>query len=390
MEVYLVGGAVRDRFLGLPIKEKDWCVVGSSPEEMKRLGFQSVGKDFPVFLHPETKEEYSLARTEKKIGPGYHGFDFSTSRDITLQEDLKRRDLTINAMAIDSNENLIDPFNGLIDLENKKLKHVSKSYQEDPVRVLRTAKFAARFYQLGFSVHTDTKKVMKKISVDGELDYLVEERVWKEMKQALSDKDPHIFFSVLQECGALEKLLPEFYDKNSSIKHNFNIIKDFANRSFDPAVNLSILIFDVQQSIESTQKKVRISYKKILESLNQRLPIPKKFIDTSNIFIEIRRFLDFVYPFDEDEILALLENTDAFRRTERFERGLEVCSIMDPSEMELDYYKVLRNIIDRCNNKSMREIIDGETNPNKIREKISGERKKVISQEINKKFQVPE
>jgi len=389
MEVYLVGGAVRDRFLGLPIVEKDWCVVGSSPEDMKKRGFQSVGKNFPVFLHPETKEEYALARTERKIKPGYHGFDFNTSKNVTLLEDLKRRDLSINAMAIDKNDNLIDPYNGLDDIKNKKLRHVSKAFNEDPVRVLRTAKFAARFYHLGFSIHADTQKIMKSISDDGELDHLVSDRVWKEMEQTLSGNDPHVFFVALQDCGALEKLLPEFYVKNSSIKHNFKIIKDFANRSFDPAVNLSILIFDIQQSIESTQKKVRISYKKILESLNHRLPIPKKFIDISNIFIEIRKFLDFVYPFDEDKILALLENTDAFRRKERFERGLEVCSIMDPSEMELDYYKVLCNIIERCN-QSMRKIIDGETNPNKIREKISSERKKIISQEINKKFRVPE
>ena len=229
MEVYLVGGAVRDRFLGLPIKEKDWCVVGSSPEEMKKRGFQSVGKDFPVFLHPETKEEYALARTERKIKPGYHGFDFNTSKNVTLVEDLKRRDLSINAMAIDSNDNLIDPYNGLDDINQKKLRHVSKAFDEDPVRVLRTAKFAARFHQLGFSVHADTQKIMKSISHNGELDHLVSDRVWKEMEQALSGNDPHVFFITLQNCGALIRLFPELYI-NKDVKINTinseNDIKD--------------------------------------------------------------------------------------------------------------------------------------------------------------------
>lgn len=386
MEVYLVGGAVRDRFLGLPIKEKDWCVVGSSPEEMKKRGFQSVGKDFPVFLHPETKEEYALARTERKIKPGYHGFDFNTSKNVTLVEDLKRRDLSINAMAIDSNDNLIDPYNGLDDINQKKLRHVSKAFDEDPVRVLRTAKFAARFHQLGFSVHADTQKIMKSISDDGELDHLVSDRVWKEMEQALSGNDPHVFFITLQNCGALIKLFPELYiNKDTKIKHGFSALKKIANHSYDPAINFSIFIYDIERAKTSDDDEMQINFQKTLDSFKKRLPIPRRISEVSSIFIKYKNILDQAESLEAKSILELLEDSDAFRRTERFNTVLDAYSILDNDKNNQNMFKKIAKIIVVCNNVQTKKIINDETNPRKIREKISQERIRLISREINKK-----
>ena len=386
MEIYLVGGAVRDRILGLPIKEKDWCVVGSSPEEMKKRGFQSVGKDFPVFLHPETKEEYALARTERKIKPGYHGFDFNTSKNVTLVEDLKRRDLSINAMAIDSNDNLIDPYNGLDDINQKKLRHVSKAFDEDPVRVLRTAKFAARFHQLGFSVHADTQKIMKSISDDGELDHLVSDRVWKEMEQALSGNDPHVFFITLQNCGALIKLFPELYiNKDTKIKHGFSALKKIANHSYDPAINFSIFIYDIERAKTSDDDEMQINFQKTLDSLKKRLPIPRRFSEVSSIFIKYKNILDQAESLEAKSILELLEDSDAFRRTERFNTVLDAYSILDTKKKNQNMFKKIAKIIVACNNVQTKKIINDETNPRKIREKISQERIRLISREINKK-----
>ena len=385
MEVYLVGGAVRDRILGLPIKEKDWCVVGSSPEEMKKRGFQSVGKDFPVFLHPETKEEYALARTERKIKPGYHGFDFNTSKNVTLLEDLKRRDLTINAMAIDSNDNLIDPYNGLDDINHKKLRHVSKAFDEDPVRVLRTAKFAARFHQLDFSVHADTQKIMKSISDNGELDHLVSDRVWKEMEQALSGNDPHVFFSTLQNCGALIRLFPEFYiNKDAKIKHGFSALKKIANHSVDPAINFSIFIYDIERAKTSDDDKIQINFQKTLDSLKKRLPIPRRFSEVSSIFMKYKNILDQAESLEAKSILEILEDSDAFRRTERFNTVLDAYSILDNEKKNQNIFKKIAKIIVACNNVQTKKIINDETNPRKIREKISQERIRLISREINK------
>ena len=386
MEVYLVGGAVRDRFLGLPIEEKDWCVVGSSPGEMKKLGFKSVGKDFPVFLHPETKEEYALARTEKKIKPGYHGFDFNTSKNVTLAEDLKRRDLSINAMAIDRNDNLIDPYNGLDDINQKKLRHVSKAFDEDPVRVLRTAKFAARFHQLGFSIHADTQKIMKSISDNGELDHLVSDRVWKEMEQALSGNDPHVFFITLQNCGALIRLFPELYiNKDVKIKHGFSALKKIANHSYDPAVNFSIFIYDIERAKTSDDDEMQINFQKTLDSLKKRLPIPRRFSEVSNIFIKYKNILDQAESLEAKSILELLGDSDAFRRSERFNIILDAYSILDTEKKNQNMFKKIAEIIVACNNVQTKKIINDETNPRKIREKISQERIRLISQEINKK-----
>jgi tRNA nucleotidyltransferase (CCA-adding enzyme) len=209
MKAYLVGGAVRDQLLGLPVKERDWVVVGETPETMERLGFKRVGKDFPVFLHPQTHEEYALARTERKIAPGHRGFVVHADPSVTLEEDLRRRDLTINAIAMDEAGNLIDPFGGLKDLQNRVLRHVSEAFAEDPLRVLRVARFAAKFSPLGFSVAPETLALMRQMVENGEIDALTPERVWQELEGALAAPDPAKFFEVLRECGANARLFPE-------------------------------------------------------------------------------------------------------------------------------------------------------------------------------------
>lgn len=208
-EVYLVGGAVRDELLGIDVYDRDWVVVGATPQDMLDAGFDQVGKDFPVFLHPETKEEYALARTERKSGHGYHGFEVSASPDVTLEADLMRRDLTINAMAQDQNGEIIDPYNGKQDLEKRVLRHVSPAFSEDPLRVLRVARFAAKLAPFGFELHPDTASLMGGMAASGELDALTPERVWQEVVKALSTEQPSGFFKVLRETGALAVLFPE-------------------------------------------------------------------------------------------------------------------------------------------------------------------------------------
>lgn len=209
MQTFLVGGAVRDKLLGLDVEDRDWVVVGATPEEMLENGFKQVGADFPVFLHPRTREEYALARTERKQGRGYHGFSVYSAPDVTLEEDLRRRDLTINAMAMDEQGEVIDPFHGKKDIELRQLRHVSDAFAEDPLRILRTARFAARFQPLGFQVCPETLSLMQSMVADGEVDHLVPERVWQEIQRALHEKEPGTFFEVLQQCDCLGVLIPE-------------------------------------------------------------------------------------------------------------------------------------------------------------------------------------
>jgi tRNA nucleotidyltransferase (CCA-adding enzyme) len=209
VEIYLVGGAVRDKLLGLPVKEQDWVVIGETPDSMEQQGFRSVGKDFPVFLHPETHEEYALARTERKTAPGYKGFAVHASPDVSLEQDLIRRDLTINAMALTPQGQLIDPYGGRVDLEQRIFRHISPAFAEDPVRILRIARFAARYHHLGFTLAEETRDLMQSMVAVGEVDHLVPERVWAELFKALGEKSPSAFFNCLKACSALANIFPE-------------------------------------------------------------------------------------------------------------------------------------------------------------------------------------
>ena len=392
MQIYLVGGAVRDKYLNIPIKEKDWCVVGSSSNDLIEMGFKAVGKDFPVFLHPETKEEYALARIEKKIGPGYHGFSFLTSKEVSLQDDLKRRDLTINAMAIDNEGNLIDPHHGLNDLENKILRHVSNSFREDPVRVLRVAKFSARFHKKGFIIHPETLKMMKSMSKQGEIQNLVGDRVWKETEEALSSGDPHIFFRALQDCDALRIIFPEFYELDSSLKSNstkiqekytFEILEHSSNKTNNPAINFSILVFDILKSRHKSSNAMQKAHKTLARELKNRLPIPSNFIDVSSLLIQFTELIENTVSLSPDSILMFLENADAFRRKKRFEEFLDAHRIISKKNKCSSSIILIKNIIEACDAIPMKKVIGDESNPKIIKEKVRKSRIEAIKSKIN-------
>jgi len=296
VKAYVVGGAVRDELLGLPIKDRDHVVVGATPEEMVKQGFKPVGKDFPVFLHPATHEEYALARTERKSGRGYKGFTVHASPDVTLEDDLRRRDLTINAMAKSGEGTLIDPFGGKRDLENRVLRHVSEAFAEDPVRILRVARFAARF---GFRVHEKTMDLMRRMVASGEADYLVPERVWQEFSRGLAEKHPERMFQVLEDCGLRRKLLPEL--KTTPKNLSGSIAERFA-----------LLCWPLKESE--------------VEALCERLRVPSEVRELALLACSNRERLRAANP---QELLELLKRTDAFRRPERFAELLRVAKLSD-------------------------------------------------------------
>ena len=303
MKIYLVGGAVRDELLGRPIKERDWVVVGATQQAMLAAGYQQVGKDFPVFLHPKTKEEYALARKERKIAKGYHGFEFDTDASVTLEEDLLRRDLTINAIAKSESGDLIDPYHGVSDLNKKTLRHVSSAFSEDPVRILRVARFAARFSN--FSVADETNELMKKMVQDGEVDALVAERVWKEFEKAMSEIAPWRFIEVLSDCGALSILFSIFNDKKVEIITYLKKISERTTDNFERIV-LMMQSTNALKSIEDLCKRYRAS-KPVIEM--------------------IRIVMNFQPVYSPDEILNLLISLDAFRREDRFKQWLKIYEV---------------------------------------------------------------
>ena len=306
MKIYLVGGAVRDKLLGLSVKERDWVVVGATPEEMLKLGYKPVGKDFPVFLHPKTYEEYALARTERKTGKGYKGFKFYADPKVTLEDDLKRRDLTINAMAQTPGGELIDPFNGQKDLENKILKHVSEAFAEDPVRILRIARFAARFGD--FTIHQSTMQLMHDIVTAGEIDALVPERVWQELYRALSLECPWRFFEVLKDCTALKILFPEIAEQfQSAIK----TLKAATKLSHKETIRFAALASPLDQ--------------KATENLCSRIRAPSEYKDLALLVIKYQKNFYNALNLTADELLTTLEQTDAFRRPKRFSDFLLAC-----------------------------------------------------------------
>jgi tRNA nucleotidyltransferase (CCA-adding enzyme) len=342
MEVYLVGGAVRDEQLGLPVKERDWCVVGATPDQLKALGYRQVGRDFPVFLHPDTGEEYALARTERKTSPGYHGFEFRSSPDVTIEDDLRRRDLTINAMAKSSSGELLDPFNGLQDLKDRVLRHVSESFSEDPVRILRVAKFAARFAPLGFRVADETLALMAEIVENGEASELVPHRVWKECEAALATEKPRVFFEVLRRCGALAVVLPEidalfgvpqpeeWHPEVDCGLHAMMVVEQAA--ALTPAVDVrfAALVHDLGKA--TTPQRMWPSHHgherrsvRLIKDLAARMPIPSACRELALSVAEYHGHCHNAFELRAATILKVLERTDAFRRPERFRKFLLAC-----------------------------------------------------------------
>jgi len=339
MKTYLVGGAVRDKLLGLPVKDRDWVVIGATPKKMIEEGFEPIGENFPVFLHPKTKEEYALARTERKSGKGYKGFVFYSSPKVTLEDDLKRRDLTINAIAEDENGELIDPYGGEADLKNGILRHVSPAFVEDPLRVLRIARFAACF---GFKIADETIKLMHIISKSNELDTLTPERVWSEMEKALAGKYPTRFILALRSCNALKILFPEidalfgipqnkkYHPEIDVGRHTLMALNQSVQLSSDPIVRFSVLVHDLGKA--TTPKEQLPNHDghetrgiNIIDSFCERYKIPNKYHDLAACVSEFHIDCHQIQEMEPKEILERLEKLDAFRRPERFKKFLIAC-----------------------------------------------------------------
>jgi tRNA nucleotidyltransferase (CCA-adding enzyme) len=342
MEIYLVGGAVRDKLLKLPVGEKDWVVVGGTAAELEALGYKKVGKSFPVFLHPDSSEEYALARTESKTGPGYHGFDVYAESDVSLEDDLQRRDLRINAIAEADDGQLIDPYGGQADIQAKLLRHVSDAFREDPLRVLRVARFAARFHELGFRIADETLALMQEISASGELETLVPERVWKETEKALGTSRPDIYISTLHDCGALGRILPEverlfgipqpekWHPEIDTGVHVLMVMRMAAQLSASLPVRFAAMVHDLGKGVTDPEYwPSHHSHEqhsvKLTDELCDRLGVPN---NCRHLAVQVGRYHTLCHRAAElrpDTIMKILEKTDAFRRPERFDEFLVAC-----------------------------------------------------------------
>lgn len=340
MKTYLVGGSVRDELLGLPVEDHDYVVVGALPEEMERLGYRPVGKDFPVFLHPQTNEQYALARTERKISLGYKGFEVFTSPQVTLQEDLARRDLTINSIAKDTDGNIIDPFNGVADLEAGILRHISPAFAEDPVRILRAARFAARF---GFRIAPETMMLMNDMVHNGEVDALVPERVWQELARGLMERNPSRMFYILKECGALARIIPEVnmlfgvpqpvhaHPEIDTGVHIMMVIDYAAAQNYSLPVRFAALTHDLGKGTTSPVEWPRhIDHEarsiELTKNLCERIRVPK---ESRDLALLVARYHGDVHRAEElkpSTMANMLQAVDAYRKPGRFEEFLQACA----------------------------------------------------------------
>ena len=340
MQTYMVGGAVRDALLGLPVNDRDWVVVGATPQEMITSGYLPVGKDFPVFLHPETREEYALARTERKTARGYHGFAFHAEPDVTLEQDLARRDLTVNAMAQDGKGRLIDPFGGRADLKSRVLRHVTLAFREDPVRILRVARFAARFAD--FILAPETLALMREMVQAGEVDSLVAERVWQELSRGLMEAKPSRMFEVLRECGALERLLPEVdclwgvpqradYHPEVDTGVHLMMVLDMSARLGCPLpVRFACLTHDLGKGTTPAEILPRhIGHEErsanLLRNVCDRLRIPTECRELAEVVAREHGNIHRSLEFGAAAVVRLLERCDAFRKPQRFDQALLAC-----------------------------------------------------------------
>ena len=342
MQIYLVGGAVRDSLINYPSSENDWVVVGATPEQMTDLGYKPVGQDFPVFIHPKTGEEYALARTERKSGHGYKGFEFYTSTKVSLEEDLIRRDLTINAMAQDDEGRIIDPFDGQKDLAHKLLRHVSEAFTEDPLRVLRVARFAARYAHLGFTVAPETMELMKSIVAKGEMEFLVAERVWKETSRALTEQSPQVFFEVLKACNALEVLLPEvdalfgvpqradFHPEIDTGIHTMMALEASTKLTDCEAIRFAVLVHDVGKAI--TPEDVLPSHSghekrglPLVKAICDRLAVPNKHRQLAMAVTEFHLHSHKALELKPSTLLKLFQSIGAIRSPDKLRDFLTCC-----------------------------------------------------------------
>jgi tRNA nucleotidyltransferase (CCA-adding enzyme) len=342
MKRYAVGGAVRDELLGLPVKERDWVVVGATPEDMVAAGYRPVGKDFPVFLHPQTKEEHALARTERKSGRGYHGFTFHTGPEVTLEDDLRRRDLTVNAIARNEDGSLVDPYGGKRDLDARVLRHVSDAFAEDPVRILRLARFHARFAPLGFRIADETMALMRKMVASGEADHLVPERVWQETERALMLDKPSPFFATLRDCGALARVMPEldalfgvpqradYHPEIDTGIHILMCVDAAARMGFTLPVRVCALLHDLGKACTPhaewpSHKQHESRGVPLVRQFCDRLRVPADTRDLAIIHTREHLIVHLALELRPGTLLELFERVDLFRRPDRFDRMLEAC-----------------------------------------------------------------
>lgn len=392
---------MRDELLGLPVRERDWCVVGATEDDLLNRGFKRVGKDFPVFLHPETGEEYALARKERKTGPGYHGFDFDTSASVTLEEDLGRRDLTINALARDADGALVDPYGGRADIEARRLRHVSDAFSEDPVRILRTARFAARFAGAGFTVADETLALMRRMVDGGEADALNPDRVWKETERALGGPDPQVFFEVLRESGALAVIFPEldalfgvpqparWHPEIDTGVHTLMVVEQAARLSDDWEVRFAALVHDLGKA--TTPKARWPSHPghearsvDLIRSLADRLPVPGAARDLALVVAEFHTHVHRAFELRASTLLKMLERSDAFRRPRRFKQFLTACEADARGRTGLeqrDYRQAgyVERAFRAADAIAVRDVIGEETDGARIAELIRNARRKAIA-----------
>lgn len=344
MQIYKVGGAVRDRLLGRPVTDIDWVVVGATVEQMQAQGYRPVGADFPVFLHPQSGEEYALARTERKSGRGYGGFTFHASPEVTLEEDLVRRDLTINAMAEDEQGRITDPYKGQQDLQDRILRHVSPAFAEDPLRVLRVARFAARYAGLGFQVAPETLAQMRELSESGELQALTAERSWKEIARALMEEQPQVFIQVLRDCGALKQLMPELdvlfgvpqpaahHPEIDTGVHTLSVLEQAARHNQPLTVRWACLLHDLGKGLTPEEEWPRhIAHEhrglKAIKAVNQRFKVPRDCQELALLVGEYHTHGHRALELKASTLLELLQRFDVYRRPQRFEEFIAACEM---------------------------------------------------------------
>ncbi len=404
LQYYLVGGAVRDRLLGRPIKDRDWVVTGATPADMQALGFRPVGKDFPVFLHPETHEEYALARTERKTAKGYHGFAFYTDPSITLVEDLQRRDLTINALAETAAGEIIDPYGGQTDLEQRILRHVSPAFAEDPVRILRVARFHARYAHYGFTIAAETLELMSSMVAAGEVDSLVPERVWQEFEKALKESNPECFIQTLRDCGALKVLFPELerlFGVPQSVQHHpevdtgihtLMVLQRAAQLSNSGAVRFAALTHDLGKGLTppdilpSHYGHEERSYD-LVRKLCQRYHAPKAFQQLAEMNARYHTHIHRAFEQQAKTCVNVLESCDAFRKPERFEDLLIACQADSQGRLgfeqrpypQADFFRI---VLRACQAVNVHAIIQQGYQGEQIRERLHRERISATKQVI--------
>jgi tRNA nucleotidyltransferase (CCA-adding enzyme) len=405
MKTYLVGGAVRDRLLDLPVAEQDWVVVGASADDMLAAGFKPVGKDFPVFLHPDSGEEYALARTERKRGHGYHGFEVHAAPDVGLADDLKRRDLTINAIAQSDGGELIDPYGGRADLDARLLRHVSPAFEEDPLRVLRVARFAARFAPLGFTIAPDTLELMHRMAASGELDTLVAERVWKETRRALALDAPRVYFQTLRDCGALAAVFPEIdalfgvvqpprhHPEIDAGVHTLMVVDQAARLTGDVAVRFAALVHDLgkartPQDILPSHHGHEARGVKQVKTLSKRLRVPAEYRNLGMVVARWHLHCHRARELTAKTVLNLLQSVDAFRRPARFDQFLLACEADARGRTgfeDRDYPQpaYLRGALDATREVDVQELVEAGYEGAELGRRLNDARRRAIARYKN-------